>query len=154
MCLRTCVGRWRWQELARKTGGSLTKDQYVTVCMQVGSTGREGINEQQLLSVYLDLKMGAQFAFLTLPRYGLVTLDANSYQFLGMDVLTGNIEQDFVLMGLEVPETEPESEPEPEPELHPDAAHVATASESPSRSAVNESPAAAPAVEEGEPPEQ
>jgi hypothetical protein len=27
--------------------------------MQVGSTGREGINEKQLLSVYLDLKMGA-----------------------------------------------------------------------------------------------
>jgi hypothetical protein len=50
------------QELARKTGGFLTEDQYVTVCMQVGSTGREGINEKQLLSVYLDLKMGALVA--------------------------------------------------------------------------------------------
>jgi hypothetical protein len=47
------------QELARKTGGSLTEDEYVTVCMQVGSTGREGINQQQLLAVYVDLKMGA-----------------------------------------------------------------------------------------------
>ncbi len=47
------------QELARKTGGSVTEDEYVTVCMQVGSTGREGINQQQLLAVYVDLKMGA-----------------------------------------------------------------------------------------------
>ncbi len=62
---------------------------------------------------------------------------------------TGNIEQDFVLMGLELPESsaEPETESETEPEA---AAEEAGAGASEGGAEVPP----APTAEEGEPPEQ
>ena len=65
-----------------------------------------------------------------------------------MDAHIGNIEQDFVLMGLELPEPEPEPQPQLEPELQSEAAGVVP--EAPE----NQNLVASPVVEEGEPPEQ
>ena len=100
------------QELARQTGGSLSEDDYVTVCMQVGSTGRQGTSLVLATSTFSVRLPQTTIAPPSDTSAVSVYAGINEEQLLAVyvEMRMGNIEQDFVLMDLPDPPAGPDSE--------------------------------------------